>query len=91
MYYFTFASRRDSLNSRMARLTAELRLHELAIPEAEVIDIDVLKSLSLVPAHTEKVKVILSGKLDKAVKLKGIAVTKGAREAIEKAGGSIEA
>ena len=70
---------------------AELRLHELAIPEAEVIDIDVLKSLSLVPAHTEKVKVILSGKLDKAVKLKGIAVTKGAREAIEKAGGSIEA
>ena len=78
-------------NSRMARLTAELRLHELAIPEAGVIDIDVLKSLSLVPAHTEKVKVILSGKLDKAVKLKGLAVTKGAREAIEKAGGSIEA
>ena len=77
-------------NSRMARLTAELRLHELAIPEADVIDIDVLKALSLVPAHTEKVKVILSGKLDKAVKLKGIAVTKGAREAIEKAGGSIE-
>ena len=77
-------------NSRMARLTAELRLHELAIPEAEVIDIEVLKKLSLVPAHTEKVKVILSGKLDKAVKIKGLAVTKGAREAIEKAGGSIE-
>ena len=52
---------------------------------------DVLKSLSLVPAYTTKVKVILSGKLDKAVKLKGLAVTKGAREAIEKAGGSIEA
>ena len=78
-------------NSRMARLTAELRLHELAIPTAEVIDIDVMKTLSLVPAHTEKVKVILSGKLDKAVKLKGIAVTKGARVAIEEAGGSIEA
>jgi len=77
-------------NSRMARLTAELRLHELAIPEAEVIDLDVLKKLSLVPAHTEKVKVILSGKLEKAVKIKGLAVTKGAREAIEKAGGSIE-
>ena len=77
--------------SRKARLTAELRLHELAIPAADVIDIDVLKKLSLVPAHTEKVKVILSGELDKAVKLKGIAVTKGAREAIEKAGGSIEA
>ncbi len=77
--------------SRMARRTAELRLHELAIPEADVIDIDVLKALSLVPAYTEKVKVILSGELDKAVKLKGIAVTKGARAAIEKAGGSIEA
>ena len=76
--------------SRMARLTAELRLHELAIPDAEVIDIAVLKELNLVPAHTSKVKVILSGKLDKAVKLKGIAVTKGARAAIEKAGGSID-
>ena len=76
--------------SRMARLTAELRLHELTIPDAEVIDIDVLKAASLGPAQTQKVKVIKSGKLDKAVKLKGIAVTKGAREVIEKAGGSIE-
>jgi large subunit ribosomal protein L15 len=76
--------------SRMAKYTAELRLHELAIPEADVIDMDVLKKLNLVPAFVTKVKVIKSGKLDKAVKLKGIAVTKGAREAIEKAGGSIE-
>ena len=76
--------------SRMARNSAELRLHELAIPSADVIDIDVLKELSLVPAHVSKVKVILSGELDKAVKLKGIAVTKGARAAIEKAGGSID-
>ena len=78
-------------NSRKARLTAELRLHELAIPEADVIDIDVLKQLSLVPEHTQKVKVILSGKLEKAVSIKGLAVTKGARAAIEKAGGKIEA
>ena len=76
--------------SRKARLSAELRLHELAIPDADVIDIKVLKAANLVPAHAEKVKVILSGELDKAVKLQGIAVTKGAREAIEKAGGSIE-
>ena len=76
--------------SRMARNTAELRLHELAIPEADVIDMDVLKSLSLVPAHVSKVKVIKSGELDKAVKVKGLAVTKGARAAIEAAGGSIE-
>ncbi|MCK5325496.1 MAG: 50S ribosomal protein L15 [Woeseiaceae bacterium] len=76
--------------SRMARFSAELRLHELTIPEAEVITIDVLKALNLVSAFVTKVKVIKSGELDKAVKLKGIAVTKGAREVIEKAGGSIE-
>jgi large subunit ribosomal protein L15 len=76
--------------SRMAKYSAELRLHELAIPTADVIDIEVLKKANLVPAFTTKVKVILSGSIDKAVKLKGIAVTKGAREAIEKAGGSIE-
>jgi len=78
-------------NSRMAKYSAELRLHELAIPDADEITIDVLKAANLVPAFTTKVKVIKSGEIDKAVKLKGIAVTKGAREAIEKAGGSIEA
>jgi len=78
-------------NSRMAKLSAELRLHELAIPDADEITIDVLKAANLVPAVVTKVKVIKSGEIDKAVKLKGIAVTKGAREAIEKAGGTIEA
>jgi large subunit ribosomal protein L15 len=77
-------------NSRMASDSAELRLHELALPTADVIDMDVLKKAHLVPAKVSKVKVILSGKLDKAVKLKGLAVTKGARAAIEAAGGSIE-
>jgi large subunit ribosomal protein L15 len=76
--------------SRKANLTAELRLHELEIPDADVVDIAVLKKANLVPANVNKVKVILSGKIARAVKLKGIAVTKGAREAIEKAGGSIE-
>jgi len=77
--------------SRMAKYSAEVRLHELAIPSAEVIDIDVLKKANLVPAFVTKVKVIKSGEIKKAVKLKGIAVTKGARAEIEKAGGSIEA
>jgi large subunit ribosomal protein L15 len=76
--------------SRMARNTAELRLHELAIPADDIIDMDVLKKLHLVPAHVSKVKIIKSGELDKAVKVKGLAVTKGARAAIEAAGGSIE-
>ena len=76
--------------SRMARYTAELRLHELEIPAADVIDVDVLKQNNLVPAFVTKVKVIRSGEITKAAKVKGIKVTKGAREAIEKAGGSIE-
>ena len=76
--------------SRMAKYTAELRLHELVIPKDDVIDLDCLKKLSLVPAHVTKVKVIKSGELQKAVKLKGIVVTKGARAAIEAVGGSIE-
>lgn len=76
-------------NSRKARLTAELRLHELEIPAADVIDMAVLKEANLVPAFVLKVKVIKSGEIAKPVKLKGLAITKGAREAIEKAGGSI--
>ena len=76
--------------SRMAKDTAELRLHELAIPQDDVIDILSLKKARLVPAHTTKVKVILSGKIEKAVKTSGLSVTKGARQAIEAAGGSID-
>ena len=76
--------------SRMAKYSAELRLHELELPQADVIDLEVLKKANLVPAFVTKVKVIKSGAISKAVKLKGIAVTKGAREAIEGAGGSIE-
>jgi len=76
--------------SRMAKYSAELRLHELELPTADVIDMDVLKKMNLVPAFATKVKVIKSGEITKAVKLKGLAVTKGARAEIEKAGGSIE-
>ena len=76
--------------SRKAHLTAELRLHELELVKADTIDMDSLKAANLVPAFATKVKVIKSGEVKKAVKIKGLAVTKGAREAIEAAGGSIE-
>ncbi len=76
--------------SRMAYLTTELRLHELEIPSDDVIDVKSLKKARLAPARATKVKVIKSGKIEKAVKIKGLAVTKGARAAIEAAGGSIE-
>jgi large subunit ribosomal protein L15 len=75
--------------SRQAARSAEVRLHELAGLEGTV-DLAALKAAGVVPAQTLKAKVIASGTLDKAVTLKGIAVTKGAREAIEAAGGKIE-
>jgi len=68
-------------NSRMAKNTAELRLHELELPTDDIIDMDCLKKAHLVPAGVLKVKVIKSGEITKAVKIKGLAVTKGARAA----------
>ena len=76
--------------SRTAHESAELRLHELEKPADDVIDIDALKRAGLVPATTKKVKVIASGALEKAVTIKGLAVTPGARKAIEAGGGKIE-
>jgi large subunit ribosomal protein L15 len=76
--------------SRMAKNTAELRLHELELPTEDIIDMDCLKKAHLVPAGVSKVKVIKSGEIKKAVRIRGLAVTKGARAAIEAAGGSIE-
>ncbi len=70
--------------------SAELRLHELAGVDADVIDIEALKNADVVSRKAKRVKVIASGEIEKAVKLKGIAVTPGARKAIEAAGGSIE-
>ncbi len=77
-------------SSRVARMTAELRLHELMIPTDDLIDIESLKKAGLVSVRAKKVKVILSGKITKAVKIRVLAVTKGARAAIEAAGGKIE-
>jgi large subunit ribosomal protein L15 len=69
---------------------AEVRLHELALVEAPVIDLAALKGAGIVPASAERAKVVLSGEIKKAVTLKGVGVTKGARAAIAAAGGSIE-
>lgn len=77
--------------SHKAADKAEVRLDQLAKIDAEVIDLAALKSAKLIAADIQRVKVIASGTLDKAVSIKGIAVTKGARAAIENAGGKIEA
>jgi large subunit ribosomal protein L15 len=69
--------------------TAEVRLSDLArMPVAE-IDILALKAAGVVPASAKTAKVIKTGKLEKAVKLSGLSATKGARAAIEAAGGSL--
>jgi len=77
--------------SDLKRSRAEVRLHELAKLSDAVIDLAALTRAGVVPAGTERAKVVLSGELKKAVTLKGVAVTKGARAAIEAAGGRIEA
>lgn len=69
--------------------TAHIRLYELAGVGVDEIDILVLKQAGIVKASAKSAKVYLSGEIGKAVKLRGVAVTKGARAAIEAAGGTI--
>ncbi|HXS27270.1 MAG TPA: 50S ribosomal protein L15 [Steroidobacteraceae bacterium] len=76
--------------SALKATRAEVRLDELAQVDAAVIDLQALKAAGIVPSTTERAKVILSGKLDKAVTLKGVAATKGALAAITAAGGRVE-
>jgi large subunit ribosomal protein L15 len=70
---------------------AEVRLDELAKIDGAAIDLDALKKANIIPTFADRAKVVLSGEIKKVVNLKGIGATKGAREAIEKAGGTVEA
>ncbi|MDG6881584.1 50S ribosomal protein L15 [Phocoenobacter uteri] len=70
--------------------TAEIRLDELVKVEGDVVTLDTLKAANLVTKDILAAKVILSGKIEKAVTVKGLRITKGAKAAIEAAGGSIE-
>jgi hypothetical protein len=76
--------------SDIAVTRAEVRLHELEKVEGGIIDLESLKKAGVVPVFAERAKVVLSGELKKAVTLKGVAATKGARAAIEAAGGKVE-
>lgn len=77
-------------NSLTAHESAEIRLHELSGVMGDVIDMLVLKAAGVVSHNTQRAKVILSGEITRPVHLRGISVTKGARAAIEAAGGKIE-
>jgi large subunit ribosomal protein L15 len=73
--------------SKIKATRAEVRLSELAKVDAAVIDLDALKKAGVIAVFAESAKVVLSGEVTKAVTLKGIGATKGARAAIEAAGG----
>ena len=77
--------------SRISRTTAEVRLGELSKVAGDVIDLQALKDADVVRDDVARVRIFLSGAIDRAVTVKGIPVSKGAREAIEQAGGSVEA
>jgi large subunit ribosomal protein L15 len=69
----------------------EVRLSDLAALPVDAVDLLVLKQAGVVPQLARSAKVILSGSIDKAIKVSGLGVTKGAKAAIEAAGGSVEA
>jgi len=77
--------------SKVAPTVAEVRLSELAKVDAAVVDLEALKTANVVPAQALRARIVASGEVGKAVTVKGVHVTKGARAAIEAAGGKIEA
>ena len=76
--------------SRIGRVSAEVRLSELNLVEGEVVDLETLKQADVIGSCMKRAKIFLSGELKKAVTVKGLSVTKGAKAAIEAAGGKIE-
>ncbi|MEN9774757.1 MAG: hypothetical protein RL322_1827 [Pseudomonadota bacterium] len=75
--------------SMTADACAEIRLSDLERLEVSEVDLLVLRAARLVPQQASTAKVILSGSLTRAVTLKGVGATKGARAAIEAAGGTV--
>ena len=77
--------------SKIAPTVAEVRLSELAKVKADVIDLEALKAANVVPAFSERARIVSSGGISRAVTIKGVHLTKGAKAAVEAAGGKIEA
>ena len=76
--------------SRKGAVTTEVRLHEIATVEGDVVDLNTLKQAGVINKNIEFAKVVLSGKIERPVTVRGLSVTKGARAAIEAVGGKIE-
>ena len=78
-------------SSRIGRTTAEVRLHELSRVDGDIADLESLKAADLIKDDVKRVRVFLSGEINRAMNVRGLTVTKGAKAAIEAAGGSVEA
>ena len=76
--------------SHKAPLSAEVRLNEIAKVDGDEVTLESLKAADIIKQSTQFVKVILSGEINRAVTVKGLKATKGARAAIEAAGGKVE-
>ena len=76
--------------SKKAHEVSEVLLYQLDSLKADVVDFDVLKAAGLIETRAERAKIVKKGDIKRAVKLKGVAVTAGAKAAIEAAGGSVE-
>lgn len=76
--------------SQMAMKTAEVRLSELNKIQGDVVSLETLKQANIIRGDMKRARVILSGNIDRALTFKGVKVTKGAKQAIETAGGSVE-
>ena len=79
-----------SFTSKMALSTAEVRLSELNKIEGDVVSVQSLKAANVIRHDMKRARIILSGDVTKAYTFQGVKVTKGAKQAIEAAGGSIE-
>lgn len=77
-------------HSRKAAESAEVRIYELAGVKGDVFDLEALKQAGIVGRRVKQVKVIAKGDIGRAVTLKGVGASKGARDVIEKAGGKVE-
>jgi len=77
-------------SSRVGRTTAQVRLAELDKLAVDLIDLDQLKGAGIIRKDMLRAKVMLSGKISRAITIKGLSVTAGAREAVEAAGGKVE-
>lgn len=76
--------------SKIAMTTAEVRLSELNKIDGDTVSLDTLKAANIIRGDMKRARIILSGEVSRALTFKGVKVTKGAKQAIEAAGGSVE-